>query len=195
LRDADTESQHLTPRPKLKRCRLEFRELDETEEQPELKKQLIKPFDFTDIKAVATPPPPVLPSVKADFEIAPSELVKSKPTNESIRRGPSTVAELLEQERAVRARAQKTSSSSSTSIDTPTRSERVDREIVEKRRLLIRNMPAWTKKRDVVSPQLRSGSETHKLPDRMHVEGCPDLGWSIRVSLLRVTVDSQWTLA
>jgi hypothetical protein len=156
LRDTDTEPQHLTPRPKLKRCRLESREMDEIEEQPDLKRQLIKPYAFTHIKAVATPPPPVLPRVKTDLEVAPSESVKSKPASESIRRDPSTVAELLEEERAVRARARKTSSSSSTSVDTPTRGERVDREIVEKRRLLIRNMPSWTRKRDVVSLQLPS---------------------------------------
>jgi hypothetical protein len=159
LRDADTESQLLTPRPKLKRYRLEGCEIDQTEEQPELKRQLIKPFDFAHIKAVETPPPPTeLPKVEPDLEVAPSESGKRKSVSESIRRGPSTVAELLEQERAVRARIRKRSTSSTTSVETPTRGERVDREIIQKRRLLIRNMPSWTLKRDVVSLQL------HRLP-------------------------------
>jgi hypothetical protein len=154
LRDADTEAEYLTPRPKLKRYRLEGCEIDEPEEQPELKKQMIKPFEFAHIKAVATPPPPAdLPKVEPDLEVAPPESGKRKSVSESIRRGPSTVAELLEQERAVRARARRNSTSSSTSVNTPTRGERVDRAIVEKRRLLIRNMPSWTMKRDVVSLQ------------------------------------------
>jgi hypothetical protein len=148
LRDADTESQHLTPRPKLKRYRLEGCEIGKTEEQPELKRQLIKPFEFAHIKAVATPPPPAanLPKVKLDLAVAPSESGKRKTVSESIRRGPSTVAELLEQERAVRARARKNSTSSSSSVITPTRDERVDRAIVEKRRLFIRNMPSYALK-------------------------------------------------
>ncbi|KAI4850412.1 hypothetical protein E4T45_05507 [Aureobasidium sp. EXF-8846] len=129
LRDADTEAESLTL---------------------QLKRQLIKPFDFAHIKAVATPPPPAgLPKVKPDLEVAPSDSDKRKSVSEIIRRGPSTVAELLEQERAVRARVRRNSTSSSTSVDTPTRGERVDREIVEKRRLLIRNMQSWTRKRDV----------------------------------------------
>jgi hypothetical protein len=157
LRDADTEFQHLTPRPKLKRYCFEGCEIDEPEEQPELKKQLIKPFDFAHIKAVATTPPPPpadLPKLKSDLEVSPSESVKSKSISDIRRRGPSTVAGLLEQERAVRARIRKRSTSSTTSVDTPTRGGRVDREIVEKRRLLIRNMQRWTLKRDVVSLQL-----------------------------------------
>ncbi|KAI4740949.1 hypothetical protein E4T50_08599 [Aureobasidium sp. EXF-12298] len=149
LRDADTESQHQTPRPKLKRCRIEGWELNETNEQPELKRQLIMPFNFAHIKAVATSPPADIPRVKSDLETTPSTSVKSKPISESSRRGPSTVAELLEQERAVRAQSRKRSTSSTSSVITPSRGERADREIVEKRRLWISNMPSWTRKRDV----------------------------------------------
>lgn len=193
MRDADTEAEYLTLRPKLRRYRLEGCEIDETEEIPELKRQLIKPFDFAHIKAVATPPPPAgLPKVKPDLEVAPSDSDKRKSVSEIIRRGPSTVAELLEQERAVRARVRRNSTSSSTSVDTPTRGERVDREIVEKRRLLIRNMQSWTRKRDVVSLQLRLSFGDQSLSTVMGEAVRPEESTSGR--RFQVTTASPWTL-
>lgn len=193
MRDADTEAEYLTLRPKLRRYRLEGCEIDETEEIPELKRQLIKPFDFAHIKAVATPPPPAgLPKVKPDLEVAPSDSDKRKSVSVIIRRGPSTVAELLEQERAVRARVRRNSTSSSTSVDTPTRGERVDREIVEKRRLLIRNMQSWTRKRDVVSLQLRLSFGDQSLSTVMGEAVRPEESTSGR--RFQVTTASPWTL-
>jgi hypothetical protein len=194
LRDADSEAEYLTLRPKLRRYRLEGCEIDETEEIPELKRQLIKPFDFAHIKAVATPPPPPagLPKIKPDLEVAPSDSDKRKSVSEIIRRGPSTVAELLEQERAVRARVRRNSTSSSTSVDMPTRGERVDREIVEKRRLLIRNMQSWTRKRDVVSLQLRLSFGYQSLPTVMGEAVRPEESTSGR--RFQVTTASPWTL-
>lgn len=154
MRDAETESQHPTPRPKLKRCRLDGWELEETVDQPDLKRQLIKPFEFAHIKTISTPPPADLPKVESALEVAPPEFTKSNSSSESIRRGPSTVAELLEQERAVRAQSRRHSTSSTSSVRTPTRSGRPDRAITEKRRLWISKMPDWTKKRNVVRTQL-----------------------------------------
>lgn len=124
---------------------------------------MVKPFAFAHIKAVTTLPPPQTPKLlKSD--IAPSESIKPKVASESVRRGPSTVAELLEQERAVRAQSRnapsspispaehrKNSTPSTTSNEhTPTCGERPDRAVVERRRLHIHNMVTWTKKRDVV---------------------------------------------
>ncbi|KAG9673657.1 hypothetical protein KCU99_g864, partial [Aureobasidium melanogenum] len=162
LRDADTESQHLSPRPYLKRARLDGFEATETEEEPKPKRQTVKQFGFTHVKTVVSLRPSGLPKLSKSA-VAPSESFKSKPAVESIRRGPSTVAELLEQERAVRAQSRNAPSSpASTTMDrknstpsttsnehTPTRGEHLDRAIVERRRLYIHNMVPWTKKRNV----------------------------------------------
>ncbi|KAH0272687.1 hypothetical protein KCU91_g6511, partial [Aureobasidium melanogenum] len=162
LRDADTESQHLSPRPDLKRARLDSFEATDTEEDPKPKRQMVKQFAFTHVETVVSLRPSGLPKVSKSA-VAPSESVKSKTAIESIRRGPSTVAELLEQERAVRAQSRnapsspasptkdrKNSTPPATSNEyTPTRGERLDRAIVERRRLYIHNMVPWTKKRNV----------------------------------------------
>lgn len=127
---------------------------------------MVKPFAFAHIKAVATLPPPETPKLlKSD--IAPSGSIKPKAASESNRRGPSTVAELLEQERAVRAQSRNAPSSpispakdrknSAPSITpnehTPTRGERPDRAVVERRRLHIHNVVPRASKRDVVRIQ------------------------------------------
>ncbi|KAG9755091.1 hypothetical protein KCU59_g146, partial [Aureobasidium melanogenum] len=123
---------------------------------------MVKQLAFTHVKTVVSLRPSGLPKLSKST-VAPSESVKAKPAIESIRRGPSTVAELLEQERAVRAQSRnalsspasptkdrKNSTPSATSIEhTPTRGERLDRAIVERRRLYIHNMVPWTKKRNV----------------------------------------------
>ncbi|KAG9857498.1 hypothetical protein KCU98_g956, partial [Aureobasidium melanogenum] len=162
LRDADTETQHISPRPNLKRSRLDGFETTETEVEPKPKRQMVKQLGFTHVKTVVSLRPSDLPK-RTKSANAPSESVKSKPAIESIRRGPSTVAELLEQERAVRAQSRdapsspisptkdkKNSMPSTTSNEhTPTHSERLDRAIVERRRLYIHKMIPWTKKRNV----------------------------------------------
>lgn len=167
LRDADTETQHISPRPNLKRSRLDGFETTETEVEPKPKRQMVKQLGFTHVKTVVSLRPSDLPK-RTKSANAPSESVKSKPAIESIRRGPSTVAELLEQERAVRAQSRdapsspisptkdkKNSMPSTTSNEhTPTHSERLDRAIVERRRLYIHKMIPWTKKRNVVRTQI-----------------------------------------
>ncbi|CAD0100637.1 unnamed protein product [Aureobasidium mustum] len=160
LRDADTESQYLSPRPRLKRSRLDGFEAIDTEQEPAPKRQMVTPFTFAHIKAVATPPPPDLPKLSKS-DIAPSETIKSKPS-EGFRRGPSTVAELLEQERAARAQSRnafsspispakdrKDSAASNEHTTTRGDGERVDPAVLERRRLHIHNVATRTKKRDV----------------------------------------------
>ncbi|CAD0115509.1 unnamed protein product [Aureobasidium uvarum] len=161
LRVVETESQHFSPRPQLKRCRLEGFETEDTEEQPDLKKQKVKAFDFTPVKAVVMPPD--LPRVLKG-EIAASEHETPRPAKEDSGRG-QTVTELIAEERALRDRLrnaptspasstkkrQDSTTSYSSSEHTPTRARTndLDRPIVERRRLHIRDMVTWTKKRDV----------------------------------------------
>ncbi|KAG9948226.1 hypothetical protein KCU85_g5177, partial [Aureobasidium melanogenum] len=159
LRDAETESQHISPRPKLKRSRIDGFEAIENEEQPAPKRQTVEPLAFTHIKAV-TIRPPICISNLTEPAAAPSEPAKPKSAGESIRR---SVAELLEQEKALRAQPRNAPSSPTSPTKdrknstpsmtdnqtTPTRGERLDRAVVERRRLHILNIPAKTKKRDV----------------------------------------------
>lgn len=166
LREADTESQHFSPRPNLKRSRLDSFVATENEEESPPKRQMVRPFAFTHIRAVATNPPPETPKLSKS-DIAPSESVKTKPASEIICRGPSTVAELLEQERAARsqmrnapssaispAKDRKDSMTSTTlNLGILSRSERADRTIVEGKRLHIRNVVTRASKRDVVRTQ------------------------------------------
>lgn len=164
LRDAETESQHISPRPKLKRSRIDGFEAIENEEQPAPKRQTVEPLAFTHIKAV-TIRPPICISNLTEPAAAPSEPAKPKSAGESIRR---SVAELLEQEKALRAQPRNAPSSPTSPTKdrknstpsmtdnqtTPTRGERLDRAVVERRRLHILNIPAKTKKRDVVRTQI-----------------------------------------
>ncbi|CAD0088096.1 unnamed protein product [Aureobasidium vineae] len=158
LRIVETESQHVSPRPQLKRCRLEGFETDDADEQPDLKKEKVKPFEFTPVKAVVMRPdlPKVLKS-----EVAASENDTSKPAKEDSSRG-QTVTELIAEERALRDRLrnaptspasstkkrQNSTTSYSSSEHNPTRARRddIDRPVVERRRLHIRNMGSWTKR-------------------------------------------------
>ncbi|KAI4722497.1 hypothetical protein E4T48_01076 [Aureobasidium sp. EXF-10727] len=161
LRDLETEFQHVSPRLLLKRCRLEGFETEDTRDQPDSKKQKVEPFRFTPVKAVVMPPdfPRVL-----KFETAASEHDTSQPAKEDSSRG-QTVTELIAEERALRDRLrnaptspasstkkrQNSTTSYSSSERTPTRARKhdIDRPIVERRRLHIRDMVSWTKKRDV----------------------------------------------
>lgn len=203
MRDLKTEFQHISPRRlQLKRCRLEGFETEDTGDQPDSKKQKVKPFEFTPVKAVVMPPdfPRVLKS-----ETAASEHDTSQPSKEDSSRG-QTVTELIAEERALRDRMrnaptspasstkkrQNSTTSYSSSERTPTRARKhdIDRPIVERRRLHIRDMVNWTKKRDVV----RSGSRRLSPPkiqaNRLPIQADFFEGYRVGVITMTTPADS-----
>ncbi|KAI5202540.1 hypothetical protein E4T39_04693 [Aureobasidium subglaciale] len=106
LRDVETESQHISPPPKLKRCRLEGIEFGEASEMPDPKRRMTHPLGFATVKTIATPPPAIFNVTKSEPVVTPTKKsvvdhVKSFNPSSDSHRSMSTLSELLEEERAV----------------------------------------------------------------------------------------------
>ncbi|KAI5246429.1 hypothetical protein E4T42_06339 [Aureobasidium subglaciale] len=118
LRDAETESQHISPPPKLKRCRLNGVELGEASEMPDPKRPMIRPFGFAAVQTIATLPPSISTVTESESVATPTKksvvdpIKVFNPSRDS-HRYLSTASELIEQERAVFTRYQMDQSASS----------------------------------------------------------------------------------
>ncbi|KAI5265610.1 hypothetical protein E4T47_08514 [Aureobasidium subglaciale] len=118
LRDVETESQHISSPPKLKRYRLEGVEFEEAGEVPDLKRRMMQPLGFAAVQIIATPPPSSFTVTKSEPVITPiKKSVKnyirfSNPSSDS-HKSMSTVSELLEGEEAVMRKVQENQPASS----------------------------------------------------------------------------------
>ncbi|KEQ90850.1 hypothetical protein AUEXF2481DRAFT_529183 [Aureobasidium subglaciale EXF-2481] len=111
LRHAETESQHISTPPKLKRCRLEGVELGEASEMPDPKRPMIQPFGFAAVQTIATLLPSISTVTKSESVATPTKksvvdpIKVFNPSRDS-HRCLSSASELIEQERAVFTRYQ-----------------------------------------------------------------------------------------